>query len=192
LLRPALQSLQHWAGRRDLAAVLVHGDYWLGNVLFNNSQQVTGIIDWERCRKTGCPGLDAIHLVMASYSVWRAQPLPAVLEQIWTQRWESRFLVDQIAGVQKLFGLSGQDLPHLAVLLWLSYIRSTVMSTGEPLREWLWQNVEHPAQSLNVCLNRMATLPPPSKSRAASSVETSQAPDLLGSSCLASYSNRLE
>lgn len=158
-LGPALQGLQRWPARRGLAAVLVHGDYWLGNVLFDDTRRVSGIIDWERCRQSGCPGLDAIHLAAASYGVWCALPLPRVFEQIWTRRPESAFLRDHVGSVQALFALSDDCVSHLAVLLWLNYVRTAVLTMGWPPDEWLLHNVERPARSLGGALGRPATLP---------------------------------
>uniref|UniRef100_UPI001F225BE3 phosphotransferase n=1 Tax=Falsiroseomonas oryziterrae TaxID=2911368 RepID=UPI001F225BE3 len=147
-LGPALRALQRWPARSDLGAVLVHGDYWLGNLLFDAEGAVCGIVDWERCRQDGCAGLDALHLAAASYGVWRARPLALVFEEIWTRRWSSPFLQEHVAAVTAAIALSEKDVTRLAVLLWLGYVRSSVLAMDPPADDWLQLNVAQPARSL--------------------------------------------
>jgi len=147
-LAPALRALQNWPARRDMGAVLVHGDYWLGNLLFGEGGEVCGIVDWERCRDGGCPGLDALHLAAATYGVWRARPLALVFEEIWTRRWSSAFLHDHVEAAKAAIGLSDEDVSRLALLLWLCYVRISVLNIGRPAEDWLLLNVERPARSV--------------------------------------------
>lgn len=147
-LGPALRALQRWPARSGMGAVLVHGDYWLGNLLFDANGAVCGIVDWERCRADGCPGLDALHLAAASYGVWRARPLALVFEEIWTRRWSSAFLEEHVAAVTAALGLSEEDVARLAMLLWLGYVRSSVLAMDSPAEDWLRLNVVQPARSL--------------------------------------------
>ncbi|MFO1058646.1 MAG: phosphotransferase [Dongiaceae bacterium] len=118
LLRPLIARLQDWQRRRGLPGQLTHGDYWLRNLMFEGGS-VSGIVDWERCRAHGTPGIDALHLALMSLAIERRRPIAAYLEQAWTGRWESDFLGRYVAGLRQLYGLTADDVGHLAGILYL-------------------------------------------------------------------------
>jgi aminoglycoside phosphotransferase (APT) family kinase protein len=49
---------------RVLTTCMVHGDYWLGNVLADDEGKVTGIVDWERAGAPGLAAMDVMTLVL--------------------------------------------------------------------------------------------------------------------------------
>ena len=97
--------------------MLTHGDYWLGNVLFEGNS-VTGIVDWERARRCGTPGLDALHLALMSLAMDQRRDILSYLGQLWTRQWETRFLADYVARLETAYGLTADDTAHLGALLY--------------------------------------------------------------------------
>jgi Phosphotransferase enzyme family len=118
-LRPALDLVKHW-DRAHIKSVLVHGDYWLNNILFSEGR-VSGVVDWDRLRLSGCAGIDALHLAFMSYAVWSGIPVSELLTDLCTTRWHFTWLSSYCALIQEAFCLSAEDLKCLAILLWLSY-----------------------------------------------------------------------
>jgi hypothetical protein len=116
-IAPLLDRLQSWQRRRGSHSVLTHGDYWLGNVLFVGNT-VTGIVDWERARPCGTPGLDALHLAFMSLAMDGRRDLLSYLGQLWTRQWESRFLADYVARVETAYSLTAEDTAHLGAFLY--------------------------------------------------------------------------
>lgn len=114
-----LSKVQTWQRARGLVPVLTHGDYWIRNMLFAESGEVTGIIDWEWSRRYGTPGVDALHLAFMTLVMERDHDITEYIEQTWTGRWESDFLAAYIAQVQDAFDLDTDDICHLAALLCL-------------------------------------------------------------------------
>jgi aminoglycoside phosphotransferase (APT) family kinase protein len=51
-------------GCAGFSAAWIHGDYWLGNLLFSEDQQATGIVDWEAAAPLELPLHDFLHLVL--------------------------------------------------------------------------------------------------------------------------------
>jgi Phosphotransferase enzyme family len=115
---PLLARLQSWQRRRQLPGVLTHGDYWLGNVLFVGNT-VTGIVDWERARACGIPGLDALHLALMSLAMDSRRDILSYLGQLWTRQFETRFLADYVTHLKAAYGLTDDDTAHLGAFLYL-------------------------------------------------------------------------
>lgn len=65
--RPAVFRLLDHSRRlfatERLPGALVHGDYWLRNILFGAAGNVVGVVDWEWARAAGAPLLDVLHLL---------------------------------------------------------------------------------------------------------------------------------
>ena len=59
------------------------------------------------------------------------------------QRWDSPSLAGFIRSTQARFSLSDSYTSYLAILLWVIYVRNTVLSTGWPENGWLLHNVEN-------------------------------------------------
>jgi aminoglycoside phosphotransferase (APT) family kinase protein len=58
-------QLRHELSGRVLTTCLVHGDFWLGNVLTTPEGAVSGIVDWERAGP-GVSALDVMTLVLTA------------------------------------------------------------------------------------------------------------------------------
>jgi aminoglycoside phosphotransferase (APT) family kinase protein len=135
-----LAALRSWMNRSSLAPVLVHGDYWLANLLFDEEAQLRGIIDWERSRERATPGYDAVHMVVHAFARWRGCPEWQVPCMLWDDHCEP-VLERLFALVADTLGLSREDLRHVALLAWLAHLHQhagTRASWGaERHRDWL-------------------------------------------------------
>jgi Phosphotransferase enzyme family len=59
-----LQNELHGAvSAGKLAAAWIHGDYWLGNLLFSGVRSPSGIVDWEASAPLELPSHDVLHLL---------------------------------------------------------------------------------------------------------------------------------
>ena len=135
LLEPLVTRLQQWQRRRRLPAVLTHGDYWIRNVLFDAAgETVTGIVDWERSRLNGTPGLDALHLALMSLAMEQGRDVTGMLRQAWTRQWESAFLAAYIARLEAEYDLDADDTAHLAGFLYCDELEK-VRSAGNDIAD---------------------------------------------------------
>jgi hypothetical protein len=123
-LRSALTLVEKW-DRSRLIAGTVHGDYWLDNVLFDDANRVTGIVDWDMARPRGCIVLDALHLGLMTYSMWADMDVSQNLSSIWTGNWKYSWLGNYCnLIVPQRFGISPNDVRPAVALLWLWYLYS--------------------------------------------------------------------
>lgn len=128
-LRPVLEELKAWqqSGKRE--AVLTHGDYWMGNVLFDSETlELTGIIDWETARLNGTPGLDALHFGLMSIAMGRARYVAHYIGQLLTGSWDDPVLEAYVAEVMRVFNLSARDIEHIGVIIYLDMFRKLSVS----------------------------------------------------------------
>lgn len=157
-----LEALRRWPARADCRTVFAHGDYWFQNLLFapGGSPVLTGIIDWERCRRRALPGADALYLMVFSFSRWRGCSQFKVLCDLWEGKAEPLLerLVERLCTA---FRLSLDDLRFVAILIWLMHLRlrGPVMSEWPVGRYEEW--VAQPAASIGRWLSRRKTWPRP-------------------------------
>lgn len=72
-------SLRAGLGGRSFPFVVEHGDFHLGNCLFENGgRRLVGVIDWDLGACPGLPVLDALHLLMTSEGAGRLDAATAV------------------------------------------------------------------------------------------------------------------
>jgi aminoglycoside phosphotransferase len=137
-LSAALRGLEPW-DRSRLGSVTVHGDYWLNNIL-SSGNRVTAILDWDRARRNGCPGFDALHLGFMSYAMWADKYVSEMLVSVWTDKWEYPWLAQYTKRIAETFAMSPSDLQATAALLWLSYFYYE--ADVQPTAEWYQQMIE--------------------------------------------------
>jgi aminoglycoside phosphotransferase len=118
-LHPVLKFICDW-DRSSIRSVIVHGDYWLSNILFSDNT-VTGVVDWDRARRDGCAAFDALHLGFISYAAWADLCVSDVLADLWSGRWRFPWLAHYCRMVCQIFSVSPADLERIAALLWLSW-----------------------------------------------------------------------
>lgn len=183
-LEPLLARLQDWQRRRHLPGVLTHGDYWTRNVLFHQTTgKVVGIVDWERCRAQGTPGLDALHLALMSLAMERGRDIATYLEQIWTLRWETPFLARYVSRLEAAYGLRADDTAHLAAFLYCDEFYK-LLSTGRELPKQTRRRLLELRPAIEAWIAQPSPTPAdaPADVRARSAAPISGATSLLDSS----------
>jgi hypothetical protein len=138
---PAVTRTQAGMGH----SVPTHGDYWLNNVLFVMTPMcVSGIVDWERSRTHGTPGLDAVHLALMSLSMRNDCDILEYLEQIWRWRFDSEWLASYLERVRVAFDLDIAGMGYLAAFLYLDELHKlrSVGRTPTPSRIARFREVE--------------------------------------------------
>jgi hypothetical protein len=142
LLRAELHAA---LGGRRLVTTWIHGDYWLGNLLFSDRQIATGIVDWEAASPRGLPLHDVFHLLLYTRRLVTGHEVGRLLcEQLDGRGWssEERDLLDEHWG-----WLGGVTLsPREAMLLyWLrhagGHARQQGSRVGYRYRVWEKRNV---------------------------------------------------
>ena len=163
-LGPPIEALQSWPERRALRAVLTHGDFWLQNILFDGEPvRISGVIDWEWHRATGCAGLDAIQLGVISFAFWQNIPLHDLLCEIIAGQCRHGFIRDHLRIVKARFDLEDLDIEYLTVLAWLTRIFNMAFNRLAFDSRQLTAMVEYPAEIVAGWLERRV---PPVKHRA--------------------------
>lgn len=152
-LLPILEVLQTWDDRKNIPAVLTHGDYKFKNILFNKNYEITGIIDWEVCREKGLPGYDALQILINTYSSRRRIPVTRVIEEIWHDENSDSFFISHIHSIKKLFGLNDDIIFYLTLIIWFEYLYwLSQINTNKKILE---QAIERPAMIVHPFLNNV-------------------------------------
>jgi aminoglycoside phosphotransferase (APT) family kinase protein len=125
---------------RAFWATAIHGDYWLGNVLFAGSQP-SGVVDWDSGGTAELPAVDVLHLLVYTRCLVTGQELGEVVsEQLADPDWsahERRLLAT--------YGRMGADgsLPERPALLlyWLRHVARRTRQTSDHrgIGDRLWE-----------------------------------------------------
>ncbi len=127
----------------------IHGDYWLGNVLWGEAGPAAaapaGIIDWEASGANELPMHDFFHLVLYTRRLLTGRELGHIVRDLLKgDEWsgdELRFL-DRFGGWHRCGSLSER---HLLLLYWLRHVavhaRQQTPPTGLRYRAWEQRNV---------------------------------------------------
>jgi hypothetical protein len=116
-------ELHHALAGRRLRVGWIHGDYWLGNLLFDGSEShPRGVVDWDAAGEPELPIIDLLHLLLYT-RCWRTgRDLGDILhEQLRARDWpqHERRLLD------RLDGWCGDGSPserHAVLLCWLRHV----------------------------------------------------------------------
>jgi hypothetical protein len=127
---PALEELREWGRLFDKPGVLVHGDYWLANVVCDkDSLCINGVIDWEYGQENGLPGYDALHFAIMTFAFGRSQPAADFIGQILTENVDDPQLTRNITQIQEGFGLTRSDVQHIALVMYFRLILKISVDT---------------------------------------------------------------
>ena len=64
---------------QEIPFVMNHGNYWLGNLLFDANGSLTGVVDWDLAKDSWLPMLDVLHLLIRNESLERNLALGEVI-----------------------------------------------------------------------------------------------------------------
>jgi hypothetical protein len=124
-------ALLDWHAASRWLGHIVHGDLWLGNVLFSGNS-ITGIIDWEWAHQDGFLFADALQLLLMSYSVYRGVGIAKTLRSVWTGAIEEHELNARLNLIRGRFGFDRRDLKFAALVLWFNYLHERVIRGRMP------------------------------------------------------------
>ena len=135
-------SLLEWHSSLAMPGSIAHGDLWLGNVLFSGDA-VSGIIDWEWAHENGFRVVDALQLLLMSYSVYRNTSIAQTLRNFWADTIDDPDLVARLNEVRNNFRVHRNDLKFAALILWFDYLRERLTRGRMPSAEWTADMIPH-------------------------------------------------
>ncbi len=135
------------AGLTRLPAVVTHGDFWSGNLLYE-SGRLTGVIDWDTWSEHGVPGLDLLHLWAEDLRHERGASYGELINQrFWTDETVSSTVADYFST------LSLDWQPDLQLLVaagwWMTAVGGAVQRNPNlgTNGTWMDRNVVGPAET---------------------------------------------
>jgi hypothetical protein len=128
-----------------LPAAWIHGDYWLGNLLFLGMHSPSGIVDWETAAPLELPLHDVLHLLFYTRRLHTGRDLgQLVSEELRGQEWsrEERAVLNRHWAWPTDDSLSRR---HLLLLYWLRHVggraRQSRLRVSYRYRLWERRNV---------------------------------------------------
>ncbi|MGZ4217428.1 MAG: phosphotransferase family protein [Solirubrobacteraceae bacterium] len=126
-------------------AAWIHGDYWLGNLLFDATPLPTGIVDWEAAGPLEFPLHDVLHLLLYTRRLTSGRELGQMLrDQLVDKTWSvaERALLERQPAWHARGGLTER---HVLLLYWLRHAavhaRQHASRVGCRYRLWEHRNV---------------------------------------------------
>ena len=141
--------VQNWAERSRLPVATVHGDYWIGNILYKeNTSEICGIVDWEWCRSDGLPLVDTLQLIVMSHARRRKVEFSSLLCQIWLPAERDEWLEQYLGRISQVASISRRDIEYIAIVLWLETIWRGYVVTQPEHEDWLNTMVLQPCDAI--------------------------------------------
>jgi aminoglycoside phosphotransferase (APT) family kinase protein len=150
-LAPGLErvraELHDALGGRALTAAWIHGDYWLGNLLFSDERSApAGIVDWDGAAPLELPLHDLLHLLLYTRRLVTGEELGQIVgRQLSGGAWSSheRRILDRYGAWRDEGSLSDR---HALLLYWLRHValhaRQQRTPVGYRYRMWERRNVD--------------------------------------------------
>jgi aminoglycoside phosphotransferase (APT) family kinase protein len=128
-------------GTGSFPAAWIHGDFWLGNLLFDRMLLPTGIVDWEAAAPLELPLHDVLHLLLYTRRLTSGRELGQMLcDQLVEKRWSAaeRALLERQPAWQARGGLTER---HVLLLYWLRHAAVHARQHGSRVgcRYRLWE-----------------------------------------------------
>jgi aminoglycoside phosphotransferase (APT) family kinase protein len=138
---------------RSLSAGWIHGDYWLGNLLFQAGEAgPRGIVDWDAAGEPALPVIDVIHLLLYTRRLISGRELGEIVaEKLRGRGWpaEERRVLDRY-GTWCHGDLISER--HELLLCWLRHVAHHARQQGDDrtlgYRRWQSRNVRPVLASL--------------------------------------------
>jgi hypothetical protein len=125
----------------ELVATWIHGDFWLGNLLFSGGRAATGIVDWEASAPLELPFHDMLHLLLYTRRLVTGRELGQLLyDHMRGGGWSSE--EQALLHRYRSWLSDGQLSPrHLLLLYWLRHVASHARQQGSRVgyRYRLWE-----------------------------------------------------
>jgi hypothetical protein len=156
LFIPAMDSLLEWCETTRIPGDLAHGDFWLGNVLFNGDD-VSGMIDWEWAQRDGLRVVDGLQMLLMSCAVAHDVSIAHYLCQFWADEIDDAALQQRIASLGIQSGLDRDDLKFIALLLWFGILWQKTIRGGIPAAAWSEKMISRTMPAIMKWLSRCST-----------------------------------
>ncbi|HTG90402.1 MAG TPA: aminoglycoside phosphotransferase family protein [Vicinamibacterales bacterium] len=132
---------------RPPRAVYSHGNFWLGNVLFDTANQLTGVIDWDSADTCTLPALDLIYLVVRTHGLARSTSVGEGFTD-WIAAESLPFLDQCVSRHFHELSIPTELVVPLAYCSWIQHLDAHCQF-GTPAsrkRQWLEKNVRVPLE----------------------------------------------
>jgi aminoglycoside phosphotransferase (APT) family kinase protein len=128
----------------QLPIVYAHGNFWLGNALFDERGELTGVIDWDCADDRSLPAVDLIYLAIRTHSLARKSSFGEAVAD-WVAADSVAFLDDCVAHHCRDLSLSPDLVVPLSYCSWILHLDAHCRFGTRPSTdtEWLNKNVRH-------------------------------------------------
>lgn len=135
--------------QKDFKLSLIHGDFSLKNIMFNQqSKKITGIIDWDMVVPKTFPILDLLHYFLRTKKESYTQSATVLLYDILMKPRTEPGFHKMLLQYEKLFSTSADLYPVLCILYW-AYRLSGHIGTSKYLdKKFVQHNYAQPLQKM--------------------------------------------
>jgi hypothetical protein len=129
------QELRAAVSEVRLTTARIHGDLWVGNVMWDIEQgDVAGIIDWEASHR-GVPSVEMMHLVVTTRAADDERELGAATRDLLVHEDWRPDEVDLVHGVP---GGNELTLRTSLLLAWARHVHANIRKSGRYARNPMW------------------------------------------------------
>lgn len=156
-VQQAARALASWIDHKKPKGLLVHGDYWLNNIMVTLSAtqengEVAGLIDWEWARPEGLPLYDLLHLVVMSNAAFHKQHVGQLIAKVWEGSTGDLIGWNLLERAAKDLGYTQTDVGYIAISLWLRYLWQGHVLTYSGGQPWLENMLARSLEAIEIWL----------------------------------------
>jgi aminoglycoside phosphotransferase (APT) family kinase protein len=128
----------------QLPIVYAHGNFWLGNALFDERGDLTGVIDWDCADDRSLPAVDLIYLAIRTHSLSRKSSFGEAVAD-WVEAESLPFLDDCVAHHCRDVSVPPDLVVPLSYCSWILHLDAHCRFGTRPSTDtqWLHRNVRH-------------------------------------------------
>jgi aminoglycoside phosphotransferase (APT) family kinase protein len=127
-----------------LPRVHAHGNFWLGNALFDERGELTGVIDWDCADDRSLPAVDLIYLAIRTHSLAHKSSFGEAVAH-WIDAESLPFLDQCVAHHRAELSLPAGVVVPLSYCSWILHLDAHCRFGTRPSTDvqWLDKNVRH-------------------------------------------------
>jgi hypothetical protein len=127
-----------------LPSVYAHGNFWLGNALFDERGELTGVIDWDCADNRSLPAVDLIYLAIRTHSLAHKSSFGEAVAD-WVDTESLPFLDECVAQHRAELSLPAGVVVPLSYCSWILHLDAHCRFGTRPSTDvqWLDKNVRH-------------------------------------------------